>query len=95
MTSRMAKVSKSLPPRKPPEPKALHLTASMRVLRSHLHRPALVVEDAHQAVKQLALRLGTGESTADDLVLEEKLKKATGVSVAELARFAEDWPDDV
>jgi hypothetical protein len=39
-----------------------------------------------------ALRLGTGESTADDLVLEEKLKKATGVSVAELAHFAEDWP---
>ena len=39
------------------------------------------------------LRQGTGESTADDLVLEEKLKKATGVSVAELAHFAERWPD--
>jgi hypothetical protein len=73
-------------------PPAKHLTASMRVLRFHLHRPALTVEDAHEAVKELALRLGTGEATADEHVLEEKLKKATGVSVAELVHFAEDWP---
>jgi hypothetical protein len=89
----MAKASKGGPARKAPEPQAHHLTASMRVLRSHLHRPALVVEDAHHAVKELALRLGTGESTTDDLVLEEKLKKATGVEVAELAGYAEGWPD--
>jgi hypothetical protein len=63
---------------KRPPSGALHLTASMRVLRSHLHRPSLVVDDAYLAVKELALRLGTGEKAADDLVLEEKLKKATG-----------------
>lgn len=39
--------------------------------------------DAHEAVKALALRLGTGEATRDDQVLEEKLRKATGVSVAD------------
>jgi hypothetical protein len=67
----------------------------MRVLRSHLHRPALVVEDAHRAVKDLLLRLGSGEATADDRVLAEKLKKATGVEISELASYAEAWPDDV
>jgi hypothetical protein len=76
-------------------PPAKHLTASMRVLRAHQHRPALVVADAHEAVKELAMRLGAGAATGDDLVLEEKLRKATGVSVTELVRFAEAWPDDV
>jgi hypothetical protein len=65
----------------------------MRVLRFHLARPTLTVCDAHTAVKELALRLGTGEVTKDDQVLEEKLRKVTGVSVAELAHFAEHWPD--
>ena len=79
------------PPAKPPA--ATHLTASMRVLRFHLARPTLTVSDAHTAVKELALRLGTDEATKDDQVLEEKLRKATGVSVADLAHFAEHWPD--
>ena len=74
-------------------PPAKHLTASMRVIRSHQHRPALTVQDAHEAVKDLALRLGNGTMTAEDQALDEKLRKATGVSVAELAQFAEDWPD--
>lgn len=77
-------------PAKPPPAK--HLTMTMRVLRFHLARPALTVGDAHDQVKELALRLGTGEASKDDEVLEAKLKKATGVSVAELARYAEDWP---
>ena len=76
-------------------PSAKHLTASMRVLRSHLHRPAFVVQDVHSAVKELALRLGTDAATPDDLVLEGKLRKATGAEVAELASYAEHWPDDV
>jgi hypothetical protein len=71
---------------------ALHLTASMRVLRFHLHRPALTVEDAHNLVKELAPWLGTGKATADDLALEEKLKNATGVTPAEVGKQAEDWP---
>jgi len=41
----------------------------------------------------LALRLGTNEATKEDQVLEDKLRKATGVSVAELAHFAEHWTD--
>ena len=79
---------------KPPRA-ATHLTATMRVLRFHLARPTLTVGDAHDQVKELALRLGAGEPTRDDLVLEEKLRKATGVNAADLARFAEDWPSEV
>jgi hypothetical protein len=71
-----------------------HLTASMRVLRSHQRRPALTVVDARDMVKELTLRLGTGAASREDHVLEAKLKKATGVEVAELARYAEDWPDE-
>jgi rRNA-processing protein FCF1 len=67
----------------------------MRVLRSHQHRPALTVQDAQEAIKDLALRLSSGAVTLEDQALEEKLKKATGISVAELAHFAVDWPDDV
>ena len=70
-----------------------HLTASMRILRFHLGRPALTVADAHDKIKDLALRLGTEAVTRDDQVLEMKLQKATGVSVAELAIHAEHWPD--
>jgi hypothetical protein len=61
-------------------------------MRAHFARPAFTIADAHESIKELALRLGTGEASKDDQVLEEKLRKATGVSVAELAHFAEDWP---
>jgi hypothetical protein len=86
----MANASKSSPAPKPAEAKAFHLTASMRVIRAHQRRPALTVQDAHETVKELAPRLGTGAATLEDQALEEKLKKATGLSVAELARFAEE-----
>jgi len=78
-------------PAKAPAPK--HLTATTRVMRVHFARPSFTVAEAHDKVKELALRLGTEETSKDDLVLEEKLRKATGVSVAELAKFAEHWPD--
>jgi hypothetical protein len=78
-------------PRKPPPAK--HLTAAMRVLRFHLARPALTAVDAQHVVKDLAHRLDTKEASKDDFVLEEKLRKATRVTVAELANFAKDWPN--
>ena len=84
MPAAMAKATKP--------PKVLHLTAAMRVLRFHLNRPALSVQDAHDIVKELALRVGEGDPSRVDQVLEFKLRRATGVSVAELARLAEEWP---
>jgi hypothetical protein len=75
-------------------PKAAHLLATMRVLRFRYSRPSLSIQDAHDAVKGLAVRLRTGDPPRDDdLVLEETLRKATGVSVAELAHVAEHWPN--
>ena len=76
----------------PKAPKVLHLTAAMRVLRFHLNRPALSVQDAHDIVKALTLRVGERDLSRDDQVLEFKLRRVTGVSVAELARLAEEWP---
>ena len=73
-------------------PTATHLTATMRVLRFYYARPSLTVADATDAVKRLALRVGTGNASRADQALEAKLQKATGVSVAELAHLAEDWP---
>jgi hypothetical protein len=74
-------------------PKAVHLLATMRVLRFRYGRPSLSIQDAHDAVKELATRLGKGEPPRDaDLVLEETLRRATGIGARELAQFAEDWP---
>ena len=75
-------------------PPVTHLTATTRVLRFHFKRPALSIADAHDEVKSLALRLGAGEPTKDDQVLEEKLGKATGLTVADLAQHAKNWPAD-
>ena len=50
----------------------------MRVLRARNARPTLPRRTVFDKVKELALRLGTGEPTKDDLVLDKKLQKATG-----------------
>ena len=76
---------------KAPTPK--HLTATTRVMRTHFARPSFTIGNAREQVQDLALRLRSGEATKNDQVLEEKLRKATGVSVSELAHFAEHWPD--
>jgi hypothetical protein len=89
----VAKEPKTTRAAKRTDPKALHLTASMRVLRFHYARPALTVADAQRLVKELALRVGTGDPTRDDVLLEQKLRKATGAGIAELADAAEHWPD--
>ena len=70
----------------------LHMTAAMRVLRFHVNRPALSVQDAHDIVKELAVRVGEGVLSREDQVLEFKLRRATGISAADLARLAEGWP---
>lgn len=69
---------------------ATHLTASMRTIRAHLGHQ-VTVEVAHDVVKELALRIGTASATSEDERLAERLKKATGLSPADLARYAEDW----
>jgi len=71
---------------------AKHLTASMQVLRAHQRRWPVTVDDARDAVKEAALLTATGMPGPETQALVGKLEKATGVSVSELAVFAEDWP---
>lgn len=72
---------------------ATHLTASMRVICAHRHRPRLTVEQAVKEVKEAAFLVGTGADVPDARKLAAKLEKACGCTIAELAAFAEAWPD--
>ena len=74
-------------------PKALHLTASMKVVRAHQRRRHITVEDARNAVKAAALLSAEGVAGPGTADLVTKLEKMTGCSIAELAVLAEDWPD--
>ena len=73
-------------------PPARHLTAAMKVVRAHQRRRHVTVDDARRGVQEAALRLAQGASGPETETLAWKLEKATGVSIAELAIFAEDWP---
>jgi hypothetical protein len=44
-------------------------------------------------VQEAALRTAQGVAGPETQQLAAKLEKMTGVSIAELAIYAEDWPD--
>ena len=64
----------------------------MQVLRAHQRRRHVTVNDAQEAVKDAALLTATGMPGPETQALVAKLEKVTGVSVSQLAVFAEDWP---
>jgi hypothetical protein len=66
---------------------ALHLTASMNVLRATQRRRRV-------AIKRAAYVTGIGTRAPETQALVARLEKATGVSISELATHAEQWPDD-
>lgn len=70
---------------------ATHLTASMRVIRTFELSGRVSVAGARDEVLGLAMRLARGTATERDGRLIEKLEKACGCSLAELAVFADDW----
>ena len=72
---------------------ALHLTASIKVVRAHQRRRHVSIEDTRRAVQEAALRIAQGVAGAETQELAAKLEKMTGVSIAELAVHAEEWPD--
>jgi hypothetical protein len=55
-------------------PAAKQLTASMRVTRSHQHRPSLTVQDAPEAIKEAALNAATGAPGPETQALVTKLE---------------------
>jgi hypothetical protein len=77
----------------PKAPKALHLTAAMQVVRAHQRRRHVTVEDARHAIKDAAHSIARGVAGPETQRLAAKLEKLTGISVAELAVHAEDWPE--
>ena len=77
---------------KPKPPVALHLTASMRVVASHLHMRRVSVEIARDTVLEAAQRIETGSITPEIETLRARLEKATGCGIAELAQHAQGWP---
>jgi len=71
----------------------LHLTASMQVLRAHQRRRLVTVDEARRAVLEIAERVAAGIAGPDTQRLVSKLEQATGVSLSELARHAQQWPE--
>lgn len=65
----------------------------MQVLRSHQRRRLVTVDDARRAVLEVARRLADGVAGADMQRLAARLEKATGVTLSELAKHAERWPE--
>jgi len=73
--------------------KPLHLTASMKVVRAHQRRRHITVDDARQAVLDAAYSIAQGVPSPETVALLEKLQKATGISIGELAVYAGEWPE--
>ena len=72
---------------------ALHLTASMKVVRATQRRRHVTLGDVREAIKNAAYLTGIGDPGLETRALVARLEKATGVSIAELAIHAEDWPE--
>jgi hypothetical protein len=72
-------------------PRLLHLTASMRVVRTHLRRH-VSIDVARDLIKRAAFDMQAGPLAPETERLVARLEKATGCSIDELARHAEGWP---
>jgi hypothetical protein len=73
---------------------ATHLTATMRVIASHLHIRHVSVGTAREEVLELAQRLAQGVAGPESESLAGRLERATGCSIAELAIHAQEWPTE-
>jgi hypothetical protein len=81
-------------PATPAPPKPTHLAASMRVVASHLHMRHVSVAAAKAEVLRAAELVAAGTDLPENARLVATLEKVTGASIAELAVFADDWPDE-
>jgi hypothetical protein len=68
--------------------KPLHLVTCLRVVSKHTHIPKISIAVARDAIQ----RLTTGTLTHEDQQLIEELEKRTGVTIAELAKLTDKWP---
>lgn len=70
---------------------ATHLAATLRVVASHLKVRHTTAEIAHDVVKEAAYAMAIVAAGPETRTLVQRLEKATGVSIAELAIYAENW----
>lgn len=66
----------------------------MRVVASHLHARHVSVAAAKSTVKEAAEHIAAGIAGPESQALAARLEKVTGAPLAELARLANDWPDE-
>jgi len=87
----MAKAAKGNDVAKPAAPVATHLTASMRVVASHLHMRRATIDTAREVVVDAARAVKASTAGPETENLVARLEKVTGVGIAELAKAAEGW----
>ena len=71
---------------------ALHLTASMRAVKAHGHATRL---PDIASTKRRVLEAAEETTDPDLLRLRERLERACGCTIAELAKAAETWEDQI
>jgi len=68
--------------------KPLQLVTCLSIVSKHTHIPKISIEVARDAVQGLTARTLTHE----DRQLIDELEKRTGMSIAELAKLTNRWP---
>lgn len=63
----------------------------MRVIRAHLHVRSVSIANARSEVLHAASRIEAGTAGEEIEVLRVRLEQATGLSIADLAKQAENW----
>lgn len=62
------------------------------MLRAHQCRRHVTIDDVRTAIKDAAYLTG-GEPGPQTQALVARLERATGISIAELAKAVEKWPE--
>jgi len=74
-------------------PAATHLTAALQVVRAHQRRRHVTIDDARRAIVEAAVFVAAGDPGPETQSLVAKLEKVTGCSIADLAVYADRWPE--
>ena len=71
----------------------LHIATSLRIVRKHLNAKSIEVAGARDVIKRAALAAAHNTETKTERAMREELERRTGISIAQLAGIAEQWPD--
>jgi len=71
----------------------LHIATSLRIVRKYLNAKSIEVAGARDVIKRAALAAAHNSETKTERAMREELERQTGISIAQLAGIAEQWPD--